>query len=110
MTTRPMPADAEILVRKGERFARWKDKRGRTRSARLTVGKDGSNRITVESPYFVAKYRDGSNTVQVISTGCRDETAARKVLAELERKAELIRSGVISAAEEQVGRHKATTL
>src|SRR5439155_22213356 len=50
------------------------------------------------------------NAVQTVSTGCRDETAARQVLADLERKAELVRSGVISAAEESVGRHQAVSL
>src|SRR5262245_37273830 len=91
--TRLMPAGAEIFLRKGEQFARWRDKRGRNRSARVTVGTNGSSRIIVESPYYVAKYRDGNNDLQVITTGCRDETAARQVLAKLERKAELIRSG-----------------
>ena len=38
-----------------------------------------------------------------MATGCRDETAARQVLADLERKAELVRSGVMTAAEAAVG-------
>ena len=33
--TRPLPPGAETFVRKGQRFARWKDKRGRTRTAPL---------------------------------------------------------------------------
>jgi hypothetical protein len=48
--------------------------------------------------------------VRVVPTGCRDETAARQVLAELERKAELVRSGVITTAEASVGRHQSTPL
>jgi hypothetical protein len=108
-TTRALPPGAEIFVRKGERFAQWKCK-GKTRTARVTTGKDGADRILTESPYFVAKYRDGGNAVQVVPTGCRDEMAARQVLAELERKAELVRSGVITSAEEQVGRHQATQM
>ena len=43
--TKPLPAGAETFVRKGERFARWKDRKGKTRTAPLTVGKDGSERI-----------------------------------------------------------------
>src|SRR5262249_32877377 len=108
-TTRPLPPGAEIFVRKGERFARWKRK-GKTRTAPLTAGKDGADRILTESPYFVAKYRDGAGVVQTVATGCRDETAARQVLADLERRAELIRSGVMSAAEAAVGDHQATPL
>ena len=96
--TRPLPPGAEIIVRKGERCARWKDRRGKSRTAPLTVGKDGSERIVTESPYYVAKYRDGGGVVRVEPTGCRDETAARQVLVDLERKAELVLSNVMTAA------------
>jgi hypothetical protein len=101
--TRPLPAGAEILVRKGQRLARWKDRKGKARTAPLTLGKDGSERIVTESRYFVAKYRDGAGVVRVEATGCRDETAARQVLADLERRAELVRSNVMTAAEAAVG-------
>jgi integrase len=107
---KPLPVGAEIHVRKGERFARWKDRKGKTRTAPLTAGKDGAERITLESPYFVAKYRDGAGVVQVVPTGCKDETAARQVLADLERKAELVRSGVMTAAEASIGKHQAAAL
>src|SRR5690242_9216767 len=109
-TTRPLPPQAEIIVRKGERFARWKDRRGKARTAPLTMGQDGRERIVTESPFYVAKYRDGGNVVRVVPTGCRDETAARQVLADLERKAELIRSGVMTSQESAVSTHQATPL
>src|SRR5262245_37803711 len=104
-----MPPGAEIFTRKGERFARWKCK-GKTRTAPLTVGQDGTDRILTESPYYVAKYRDGAGAVQTVATGCRDETAARQVLADLERRAELVRSGVMTAAEAAIGDHQAAPL
>jgi len=109
MTTRPVPAGAEIITKNGVRLARCRF-RGKSRTAPLTTGNDGQDRIAVESPYFVAKYRDGTGKVCVVSTGCRDEQAARKVLADLERKAELIRSGVITQDEEATGRHSSTPL
>ena len=31
--TKPIPANAEVSNRKGERFARWKDAKGQTRKA-----------------------------------------------------------------------------
>jgi integrase len=108
--TRPLPAGAEVFVRHGERYARWKDRKGKTRTAPVTTGKDGTDRIVTESPYFVAKYRDGSGVVCVEPTGCRDETAARQVLAELERRAELVRSNVMTAAEVAIGTHQASPL
>jgi integrase len=108
--TKPVPADAESFERKGQRFARWKDRRGKTRTARLTLGKDGTERLLLESPCFVAKYRDGAGIVRELATGCRDETAARQVLADLEREAELIRSKVITAAEAAIGKHQTVAL
>jgi integrase len=106
--TRKLPPGAEVFTRKSERFARWKDRRGKTRTAPITQGKDGNERISVESPFFIAKYRDGNGIVVEHSTGCRHEDAARRVLADLEREAELIRSGVKTAAESAAGRHQAT--
>ena len=107
--TRPLPPGAETFVRKGERFARWKDRKGKTRTAPLTVGQDGGARIVTESPFYVAKYRDGAGAVCVTATGCRDEVAARQVLADLERRAELVRSNVMSAAEAAIGDHQGTS-
>ncbi len=107
--TKALPAAAEIFTRKGERFARWKTK-GKTRTAPLTMGEDGSDRIVIESSKWYAKYRDGARVVQVVPTGCRDETAARQVLADLERQAELIRSGVITSTEAAIGHHQGTAL
>jgi hypothetical protein len=47
---------------------------------------------------------------RVKPTGCRDETAARQVLAGLERRAELVRSNVITSVESDIGTHQATPL
>ncbi len=106
--TKALPPNAEIITRKGERFARWKDQKGKTQTKPLTIGADGSERIVHESPFFVAKYRDGGNVVRTVSTGCRDETAARQVLADLERRAELVRSGIMTTAEAAIGTHHNT--
>ena len=74
----------------------------------MTTGKDGSQRIVVESGTYVAKYRDGSGLVHTVSTGCRDEGAARSVLGELERRAELVKSGVMTACEDAIAEHRST--
>jgi hypothetical protein len=110
MFTKPVPDGAEFFERTGQRLARWKDRHGKTRTARLTVGKDGTERLSLESPFFIAKYRDGAGIVRETATGCRDETAARQVLADLERKAELVRSKVISAAEAAISEHQTVPL
>ena len=33
--TKPLPGDAEIITRKGEKLARWRDTKGKTRTAPL---------------------------------------------------------------------------
>ena len=104
--TKPLPTGAEIFVRGGRRFARWKDAKGKSQTAPLTIGNDGADRIVVEARTFTAKYRDGSNVVREVATGCRDETAARSVLADLERRAELVKAGVMTAAEDAVADHQ----
>ena len=108
--TKPLPADAKAIIRKGERFAQWKDAKGKTRTASLTTGNDGSDRILVEAGTYTAKYRDGSGVVREVATGCRDETAARSVLGDMERRAELVKAGVLTVAEDAVADHQETPL
>ncbi|MCE9604430.1 MAG: site-specific integrase [Planctomycetia bacterium] len=108
--TKPLPIGAEIFIRVGQRFARWKDAKGKTRTAPLTTGTGGTDRIAVEARTFTAKYRDGANVVRETATGCRDETAARSVLGDLERRAELVKAGVMTSAENAVADHQSVPL
>src|SRR5262245_39139504 len=107
--TKPLPDGAEIVDRDGERYARWKDRKGKTRKALVTVPTKGvhagQDRIVLESPFYVAQYRDGGGVLRVVSTSCRDETAARSVLADLERRSELVKAKVLTAGEDRIGRH-----
>lgn len=57
--TKPLPDSAELITRKGDRLARWKDGRGKARTAPLTTGRDGSDRIVVTAKTYTEKYRDG---------------------------------------------------
>ena len=108
--TRPLPAGAELFTKRGEQFAKWKPPKGRAKTAKVTTGKDGSLRIVEESATYLAKFRDGSGVVREVSTGCRDEDAARSVLGKLERRAELVRSDVISSAEASTADHQGTPI
>ncbi len=112
--TKPLPVGAELLVRKGQRVAKWRDTKGRTRTAAVIVPTEGKfvgqERIAVETPTYTAKFRDGAGHVQTVATGCRDEDAARSVLGELERRAELVKSGVITTAEDAIAVHQHTPL
>jgi integrase len=108
--TRPLPDGAKLFTKQGQQFARWKPTNGRTRTAKVTTGKDGSIRIVVEAGTYTAKYRDGEGIVCEVSTGCRDEDAARSVLAQLERRKELVKAGVITAAEDRIADHQSELL
>jgi len=98
-SVKPPPADAVVSEKNGVRIAKWKSK-GKTRTAPV----NDAGRIVVKSAIWTAKYRDASGVCEV-STGCRDETAARKVLADLQRRAELVKVGLMSANEASAADH-----
>ncbi len=108
--TRPIPVGAELFTRAGQRFARWKPAKGRTRTAKVMNSEDGTLRIQTEAATYTAKFRTGQGLIREVSTGCRDEDAARSVLTKLERRAELIRSEIISPAEAATADHQVTPL
>jgi len=97
--TKPLPSGAEVFTRKGERFARWTDRAGRKCVGRVFTAADGTDRVLIEARTYTAKFRDGTGRLRKVSTGCRDRDAALVVLSELERRAEKVRAGLLSAAE-----------
>ncbi len=113
-STKPIPAGAAFFSRKAQRFARWTTPKGKTRTAAVVVPADGKfvgqERIVVKTPTYYADYRDGSGLLRRVATGCRDEDAARAVLADLERRAELVKAGVLTSTEDAIADHQAMTL
>lgn len=91
--TRPLPPGA--TVENG--VARWRTRTGKLRAAEVRDG-----RIVERSSKYVARYRDADGVVRTVATGCREELAAKAVLAELERRAEMVRAGVLTSAEDAV--------
>src|SRR5262245_4419326 len=106
--TKPLPQGTELFSRKGEQFARWRDTKGKVRTARVTTGRDGQVRLVLIARTYTAKYRDGQGIVREIATGCRDELAARAILADLEHRAERVKSKILTGAEDAVIDHQAT--
>ena len=45
--TKPLPEGAELFTKGDERFARWTDRRGKKRTAKVTTGRDGSLRVVL---------------------------------------------------------------
>ncbi len=103
--TMPLPKRAQIIERDGVRIARWRLRNGKLRTAEVVDGQDGTIRVRGRSAFYTAKYRDGSGETIELSTGCRDETAARAILAQLERRAELVKAGVLTLAESDSASH-----
>ncbi len=108
--TRPLPDGAELFTKAGEQFAKWKPRNGRSKTAAVITGADGSIRIRTEAGTYVASYRDGQGIVREVSTGCCDEGAARSVLRDLERRAELVKSGVLTASEDSIADQQAVPI
>ena len=108
--TKPLPADAEIIVCKNQRIAKWRDARGKIRKAPIIIGTAGEERISLTSNTYTAKFRDGDGVVVELSTGCRDETAARRVLADLERRRELVKANVLTKAEDDAADYQTVSL
>ena len=103
---RPMPEGAEIVIQRGKQLVCWRDGRDRKRTAEIAVGKDGVVRIATRTATYYAKYRDATGQLREIATGCRDETAARAVLADLVRRSELVKARVITSTEDAIASHQ----
>jgi hypothetical protein len=99
---RRMPRGVEIFERDGEKWARWTDGNGNDRTAPVTP--DGK-RIELETQTWVARYRDGEGRRREVSTGCRDKTAAPQVLADLVKRSEQIKSGIITPQQARTADH-----
>ncbi len=108
--TRLLPPGAELYERRGERFARWVGRRGRKRTGRVIAGPDGTLRVAAQAETYSARYRDHVGRLRTVSTGCRDRDAALAVLAELQRRVELVRAGVLSAPEVTAAEHQGAPL
>jgi integrase len=105
---KPLPPGAELFNRKGERFAKWRDGKGKTRTAPVTTAGDGTPRIVATSRKWLAKYRDGAGLLVEVPTGCADKAAAEQRLAELERQAERVRCGTLTPGEGRALSHLQT--
>ncbi len=108
-STRAVPAGAEIVQKGAERVARWRV-RGKLRTAPLTKGTGGTDRIVTESVTYFAKYRDATGKVVVRPTECRDKQAAEQMLKKWEREGEQIKSGTLDRKALDAARQAAVPL
>ena len=97
--TKPLPAGARTLTRDGKPFAEWVDEAGKRRQAPMTGTTAKRPGIRVKATTYLAQYRDADGIERREPTGCRTLDAARAVLAELERRVEKVRAGVLTATD-----------
>jgi integrase len=96
---RPIPSGAEIVTRKGQRFARWKDKRGRTRSAPLS--EDGKQIVLEYSTWYV-EY-DGADGRRVRIKDYTDREATEQLARDTVKLAERVRQGCVQVDMNRLG-------
>jgi integrase len=89
---RPIPPGAEIITRKGEKLARWKDKRGRTKTAPLS---DEGDRIVLEYRCWYIAYEDHTGK-RVVVQGYTDRQATEQKARDLERDAAQRKEGLVT--------------
>lgn len=104
--TRPLPDGAEVVTRAGKPVAVWTDASGKRRQAPATAG--DMPRIRVRGGTYTAQFTDGAGVVRRVATGCKSLDAARAVLADLERRAEHVKAGIVTQAEAHVADHADT--
>jgi integrase len=97
--TKALPVGAVIVIKRGRRVARWTGRPGTVHEAEVVVGRDGSERIKVDTKCWYAKYLRADGTQDERTTGCRDKRMASQLLAEWEAQEEKIKSGLASAAD-----------
>src|SRR5262245_43598795 len=91
VVVRPLPAGAVVTHNaNGTATARWTPRGARRPVVAWVVEKDGRPMVQQESPVHKARYKDHDGTIKEVTTGCKDEAAARQKLAQFERQAERI--------------------
>ena len=98
----PIPDRAQILQRRGKAMVRWSNARGQVRFNPLT--EDGRRMLYVSEVWY-ARYKDLDGRERRISTGCRDEQAARKKLADVIGELEKVRVGFLTAQQVATAEH-----
>ncbi len=109
VVTRPLPPGAQVVEREGKRTAKWTTARGGIRTADVRTTPRGDC-VVIESGKYLARFRDGQGVTKTVPTDCRDLMAARAVLGELERRAELVRAGIVTPAQDAISDHRRTTI
>lgn len=108
--TKPLPEGAIITEVDVKCTACWIDRYGRKRTARVITRRDGTKRISLRCSTLTVKYTDSAGVIREISSGCRTKNAAESVQTDLRQRVELVKAGVISAAEAAASQHSSVEI
>jgi integrase len=98
--TKPLPAGAVVITRKGQKLARYKDGRGKVQTAPLS--QDGTKIILKAGKHYI-DYKDAHGVTRRVP-GFKDEKASQQYANELEKLAERVRCGCRPKEYEQLKR------
>ena len=98
--TKQLPTEAEIFTKKGKKYARFKNGKGKTITAPLS--QDDKNVIRETSKWYI-EYRDADGMIKRVA-GYTDRKATEQYASELERDAERVRSGYKPKEHKQLSR------
>lgn len=99
--TKPIPPDAEIIHRDGQRFARFEDRTGTRRRVPLT--KDG-RKLRYQQRKWWIQYTDANGRVCRVA-GFADKIATEQRAAQLERAVARCKAGIIDTHDELHAQH-----
>jgi len=108
--TQPLPKGTQIVKRRGQKVALWIDRNGRKHYEQITTGLRGQIKIIRKSPTWIAQYRDATRKKIIVSTDCHDEQAARQVLANILRRVEHLKAGILTPEQDRQATHAAKSL
>lgn len=98
---RPIPKNAEIVVKRSTTLAEWIAKDGRKH--RAPVAKNGRQIETKSQAYYI-KYRDENDLWQIENTGAAEIATARQILHTREERVAKVNAGILNPAEEKLAR------
>jgi integrase len=108
--TQHLPHNTQIVERNGKKMAMWIDGKDKKHFDEITTGKKGQIKIIRYAPVYIAQYRDADGQMIYESTGCRDELSAKHVLAELVKRVEHVKAGIISTQQCRTADHAKLSL
>ena len=98
---RPIPDNAEFVVKRGTTLAEWIAKDDRKHRAPVAKNK---KQIQTQSLAYYIKYRDENDLWQIENTGAAEAATARQILHTREERVAKVRAGIINPAEEKLAR------